>query len=71
MNALFLFLIALAIATSAYATPEYYVKDGNSFRKVEKTDAVLSLLKKAQVYSCNEQRLTKKLTLKNVSKNDD
>ena len=68
-----LIIAAIVLASPiAHADQDFYVKDGNSFKKVEKTDAVLAILQKhEQVYKCAQQRLTKKLTLKAISKNDD
>lgn len=65
-------MFAVLVSTIANADQDFYVKNGNGFKKVEKTEAVLAILQAHEhVFKCAEQRLTKKLTLKAVSKNDD
>lgn len=67
-----LFFIVVTASAVASADGDFYVKRGNDFVKVEKTEAVLAILQKHEtVLKCSEQRLTKKLTLKAVSKSDD
>ena len=67
------FIMSLVLFSSiARADKDFYVKDGERFVKVDKTGAVLAILqKKQEVVQCSDMRLTKKLTLKAVSKNDD
>lgn len=72
MSKFLLVLTIAAMSQAANADQDFYVKDGNGFKKVEKTAAVLAILQNHEhVFKCAEQRLTKKLTLKAISKNDD
>lgn len=70
---MFLFATVLALSTISRADEkQYFVKTATGFQKVDKTQAVLGILQnKSTVLACSEQRLTKKLTLKTISKNDD
>lgn len=80
MKRLLVITLTLLVASIAGAADrDYYVKDCSGsnatschFVKVEKTDAVLAILQhKSEVVQCSQMRLTKKLTLKAVSRNDD
>lgn len=64
MKTLLISLIFLSSVSHA-ADQQFYIKDGATFKPVTKRDATVALLNsKAEVFKCQEQRLTDKLTFK-------
>lgn len=62
----------MSSSVAAMADQDYYIKTASGFTKVDKTQATLELLQKhGQVFKCNEQLLTSKLTMKAKPKTDD
>lgn len=74
MKHLVLAIAVLITVQHAHADEkQYFVKVNGQFKPVDKFEALRSKLidKNSEVLACAEQRVTKKATLKAVSKNDD
>jgi hypothetical protein len=60
-------LLALLVVSSVAgaATPTYYVRNGDKLEKTTKKNATIQLLlKKGDVYKCQQQEVTDKVTMK-------
>lgn len=66
MKKLTIILGLIAFGVIAQAAPQLYIRDGNTFKKVNKRQAVVALLQNSKnVYKCAPQELTDNMTMKN------